>query len=129
MATDGMQIGAGIQIPPNSTRILHSWGLKSALEDQSVMPSALLWRRWEDGSVIGKAAFNPESEQRFGSPYYVTHRAYLHKVLHHKAVELGALIHLNKKVYKYGLDDGTVAFEDGSLVSADLIVAADGEYD
>ena len=121
-----VQIGAGIQIPPNSTAILHSWGLKSALERRSVVPKAFVWRRWKDGSIIGKAKLNPEIEQRFGSPYYVTHRAHLHEVLHQGAVDLGVIVHLKKKVEDYGVEEGSVTFEDGSVVNADLVVAADG---
>jgi salicylate hydroxylase len=92
------------------------------------VPAALVWRRWEDGSVIGKANLNPESEQRFGSPYYVTHRAHLHEVLHQAAVELGVPIHLQKKVVKYGVEEGSVTFEDGLVVKPDLVVAADGKF-
>ncbi|EXJ56370.1 uncharacterized protein A1O5_12637 [Cladophialophora psammophila CBS 110553] len=120
------EVGAGIQIPPNSTRILHSWGLGPALQRRSVKPTALLWRRWEDGSIIGKAKLNPESEQRFGSPYYVTHRAHLHEVLHDRTVELGVPVYLSKRVQKYDTQNGEVTFDDGNLIKADLIVAADG---
>lgn len=121
------EIGAGIQIPPNSSRILHSWGLESALQRRSVKPRSTLWRRWEDGKVIGKARFNPELEERFGSPYYVTHRAHLHEVLHERTQELGVRVVLSQKAAEYDSEKGTVAFADGEVVKADLIVAADGE--
>jgi salicylate hydroxylase len=98
------------------------------LERRSVVPTALIWRRWEDGSAIGKASLNPESEQRFGFPYYVTHRAHLHDVLHHRAVELGVSIHLNMKVERYSVDEGSVKFEDGSIINANLVIAADGKW-
>jgi salicylate hydroxylase len=78
--------------------------------------------------VIGKARLNPESQQKYGSPYYVTHRAHLHQVLHARAVELGADIHLNKKVLKFEVaDGGDVAFEDGLVIRPDLTIAADGK--
>ncbi|KAH8800206.1 hypothetical protein F5884DRAFT_824959 [Xylogone sp. PMI_703] len=120
------EVGAGIQIPPNSTRILHSWGLKSALEHRSVIPTALLWKRWQDGTIIGQAKLNPESEQRFGSPYYVTHRAHLHEALHERTQELGVPVHLKKRVEKYNPGEGSVVFGDGQVIKADLIIAADG---
>ncbi|OAL36219.1 hypothetical protein AYO20_04377 [Fonsecaea nubica] len=120
------EVGAGIQIPPNSARILHSWGLCSALERRSVKPAALIWRRWEDGSVIGKARLNPDIKERFGSPYYVTHRAHLHEVLHERTVELGVSVYLSKRVQKYDTQNGEVTFVDGQMIHADLIVAADG---
>ncbi|KAL5335593.1 hypothetical protein BJX70DRAFT_390532 [Aspergillus crustosus] len=120
------EVGAGIQIPPNSSRILHSWGLKASLERRSVKPSSIMWRRWQDGSIIGNARLNPCSEEKFGSPYYVTHRAHLHDALHERAVELGVHVKLRKKVEVYKPDEGIVRFADGEVVNSDLVIAADG---
>ncbi|KAL4862807.1 hypothetical protein BDV12DRAFT_190153 [Aspergillus spectabilis] len=119
------EVGAGIQIPPNSSRILHSWGLKPSLERRSVKPTSIIWRRWQDGSVIGNARLNPRSE-KFGSPYYVTHRAHLHDALHERAQELGVLVKLRKRVERYEAEEGVVRFADGDIVRSDLVVAADG---
>ncbi|KAL3479834.1 hypothetical protein BJX99DRAFT_255270 [Aspergillus californicus] len=119
------EVGAGIQIPPNSSRILHSWGLEAALERRSVKPSGILWRRWQDGSIIGNASLNPELQERFGAPYYVTHRAHLHDVLHERVQELGVPVQLGKRVEGYDADGG-VEFGDGEVIQADLVVAADG---
>lgn len=123
-----LQVGAGIQIPPNSTRILHSWGLKTALERRSVIPHSLLWRRWESGAIIGRARLNPESMQLYGSPYYVTHRAHLHDVLHERTKELGVPIYLKKRVNNYEVERGEVTFDDGEVVMKDLVIAADGVF-
>ncbi|KIW68827.1 hypothetical protein PV04_04747 [Phialophora macrospora] len=120
------EIGAGIQVPPNSTRILHSWGLEAALRKISMVPRSLLWRRWENGKVIGNSRFNPECQELFGSPYYVTHRAHLHEILHQKAVELGVVVRLASRVEKYNPDEPSFDLAGGETVKADLVVAADG---
>lgn len=79
--------------------------------------------------MIGRTNFNPEFEQRFGSPYYVTHRAHLHDVLHERAQELGVSVALNQKAECIDVENGIVTFEGGEAIKADLIVAADGrEY-
>ena len=91
-----------------------------------MMPESLFWRRWENGLIIGNARVNPQSEELFGSPYYVTHRAHLHEILHQKAVELGMVIRLGSKVEKYDLDTTSFALASGEVIDADLIVAADG---
>lgn len=57
----------------------------------------------------------------------MTHRAHLHEALHERAEELGVLIHLKKRVQKYDVEEGSVVFEDGQVVKADLIIAADGK--
>ncbi|KAJ9603934.1 hypothetical protein H2200_011456 [Cladophialophora chaetospira] len=90
------------------------------------MPDSLLWRRWENGRIIGNARLNPQSEELFGTPYYVTHRAHLHEILHQKAAELGVVIRLGCKVEKYDLDATSFVLASGEVVHADLIVAADG---
>jgi salicylate hydroxylase len=91
-----------------------------------MVPRSLLWRRWENGKIIGNSRFNPESQDLFGSPYYVTHRAHLHEILHQKAVELGVVIRLSSRVEKYDADEPSFVLVGGETVKADLVVAADG---
>ncbi len=91
-----------------------------------MVPHSLLWRRWENGQIIGNARLNPQSEEWFGSPYYVTHRAHLHEILHQKAVELGAKINLGNRIDKYNVDVASFVLAGGEVIHADLIVAADG---
>ena len=114
-------------MPPNSARILHSWGLEQALSEKAVKPEGLTWRRWQDGKVIGDTRLNPQFSEWFGAPYYVIHRAHLHDVLHQRAIELGVSVKLNSGVTNYDLDAGSFSQQDGTTVYADLIVAADGE--
>ena len=122
-----LKIGAGIQVPPNSSRLLHSWGLEAALKRAAVKPEGLTWRRWQNGQAIGDTRFNPQFCEWFGAPYYVIHRAHLHEVLHERAVRLGVPIKLGCKVSKYDPSEGSFTQQDGTTVRADLIVAADGE--
>ncbi|KAJ9602227.1 hypothetical protein H2200_013347 [Cladophialophora chaetospira] len=120
------EIGAGIQVPPNSSRILHSWGLEETLSRKAVKPEGTYWRRWQDGKIIGDTRFNPVFSEWYGAPYYVIHRAHLHEVLHDRALELGVSIQLNWRVVKYDLDAGSLTRKDGATIHTDLIVAADG---
>jgi salicylate hydroxylase len=99
------------------------------LERRSVTPSSLLWRRWETGTVIGRAKLNPASMQRYGSPYYVTHRAHLHDVLHERTKELQIPIYLNRRVHDYDVELGKVVFAGGEVITKDLVIAADGKLD
>lgn len=43
------EIGAGIQISPNASRLLHRLGLKAAMELWGVRPVAVHQKRWDDG--------------------------------------------------------------------------------
>lgn len=121
-----LQVGAGIQIPPNSARLLRRWGVFKHLEQTALQPDTINFRRWADGSVIGMTDLGAEFCQNFGSKYYVVHRADFHSALYTRAVELGVNIRLGSKVVGYP-GRGTVVLEDGSALSGDLVIAADGE--
>ena len=56
------------------------------------------------------------------------HRAHLHELLHEKVVELGIQVRLRSKVAHYDLDEPRIVLEDGCVIQADFVVAADGEF-
>ena len=66
------EIGAGIQISPNASRLLQRLGLKSAMDSVGVSPRAVLQRRWDDGRILQRAPLGPEVEAAFGAPYYLS---------------------------------------------------------
>jgi salicylate hydroxylase len=84
------EIGAGIQLTPNVTRLLDRWGLGEEIARTAVHPETIWFKRWQDGKKIAKTTLVPDFEQNFGARYYVAHRAHLHDALHRKALELGA---------------------------------------
>ena len=49
-APEHREIGAGVALSANATRHLHALGLGDALGAVSVQPSALVFRRWDDGT-------------------------------------------------------------------------------
>lgn len=76
--------------------------------------------------MIANTRLNPEFEEAFGSAYYITHRGSLHSALHSKAIELGVVIHLDCRIVEYDQDGPTFVLANGKVVSADLVIAADG---
>jgi len=121
-----IKVGAGIQIPPNSSRILHDWGLGPRLDTVAVQPGAMIIRRWEDGEAIGLTDVGPKFRAMFHAPYYVIHRANFHEILHGRAHELGVDIKLGSKVEAYDAETPSVTLQNDQVLIADLIVAADG---
>src|SRR6266849_8857322 len=75
------EIGAGIQISPNASRLLIRLGLKPALDRAGVRPLAVHQRRWDDGRTLQRAPVGPEVEATFGAPYYHFHRGDLAELL------------------------------------------------
>jgi salicylate hydroxylase len=120
------EVGAGIQVPPNSRRLLLRWGLGPYLEGKAVEPDAIRMRRWQTGEVISLTQLVPDFEERFGAPYYVVHRANLQLAMYELAVSMGVHVRVNAGVRSYKAESPSVVLENGETHHADLIVAADG---
>ncbi|HEX7966636.1 MAG TPA: FAD-dependent monooxygenase [Stellaceae bacterium] len=119
------RIGAGIQMMPNSMKVLRGIGVEDALGRVAFAPYSHLNRVWDTGAVTREL---PMPESLFGAPYLCMHRADLHEALA-SAVPAEA-IHLGKKLV--GLDQTgsqiTLAFADGTQVRADAVIGADGVH-
>ncbi|KAF2501401.1 FAD/NAD(P)-binding domain-containing protein [Lophium mytilinum] len=120
------EVGAGIQIPSNSTRLLLNWGLGEFLGRNVAEPEAMSFLRWQNGEKIGHTKLVPDFQENFGAPYYVVHRAHLHAALYKCALKLGVTVHVGCKVEAYSADAGTVRLANGVSYTGDLVVAADG---
>lgn len=83
-------------------------------------------RRWQDGSVIGFTKLIPEFRTRFNAPFYVVHRANLQLAMHKLALDLGVDVKVNSGVKGYDESTPSVMLDNGSVMNADLVVAADG---
>lgn len=62
------EIGAGVQISPNATRILRRLGLEEPLRRLGVRPRAVVIHRWADGHVIVRQPLAGACERDFGAP-------------------------------------------------------------
>jgi len=120
------QVGAGIQISANATRILRTLGLGEALARVAVYPEGRDYRAWDDGDRLYYTPLGARAEAHFGAPYYHVHRADLLDVL------LGGLgnagFRLNAHVDRFDQDaDGvTITLSDGGTAAGDVLVGADG---
>lgn len=90
-------------------------------------PDGITFRRWQDGDAIGFTKLVPEFRETYGAPYYVVHRAHFHEALHQLAQKLGVTIRLRAKVIRFSEHDPSVTLADGSIVTAELVIAADGK--
>jgi 2-polyprenyl-6-methoxyphenol hydroxylase-like FAD-dependent oxidoreductase len=75
------EVGAGIQVSPNASRILHGLGLADELAQTAVEPLAWHQRRWDDGRTLLRTPLAAAMLDAFGAPHYQTHRADLLAVL------------------------------------------------
>ncbi|WP_438748760.1 FAD-dependent monooxygenase [Pararhizobium sp. O133] len=119
------EVGAGLQLSPNATRILDRLGLTSRLEQVWSDPSSI---NLVDGSSLRTLASVPSGKfarDRWKAPYGVLHRADLQKILL-EAVESNPLCRLRLGVRIEGHASKSLT---GILgVAPRLIVGADGVW-
>ena len=122
------EAGAGIQLSPNASHVLHALGLQDALEAVGFAPERTEMRHWRSGKLLSATPLGAEARERFGAPYYHLHRGDLLATLlaaaeAEPAIELrtGAAV----KAAEDAGDEALVHLE-GSTERADLVVGADG---
>lgn len=123
-----LPVGAGIQIPPNATKVLQHYGLEEALnEGGAVRVDGRHLRRYSDGKLLASMPRNEAYVERMGAAYYVIHRADYHRVLMEEAQSLGVVVLTDAEVVNVAFDgQPTVTLRNGQALSADVIVGADG---
>ena len=125
------ELGAGVQISANGTRVLYALGLKEALEKVQVLPAGKAIRLWNTGQSWKLFDLGTESVERYGFPYITLHRGDLHGVIA-QALERAkpGAIHLDRQCVglSQSSDHVELRFADGATVTARLVVGADGVH-
>ncbi|MFZ5689639.1 MAG: FAD-dependent monooxygenase [Pseudomonadota bacterium] len=80
-------IGAGLQLSPNATRILQDLGVADRLAATAVVPEGLSIRSARSGREIAYMPIGRAMEFRYGAPYWVLHRGDLQTALADAAAE------------------------------------------
>jgi salicylate hydroxylase len=126
------EVGAGIQIGPNVTRILQAWGLKDALHAVAAFPKRLQARDARSGRVVGELPLGERTQAVYGAPYASIHRADLHAMLAEAALGAGAKVYLGHQLQQVLQTDGGVRLQgvraDGSALQmqSHALLGADG---
>lgn len=120
------EVGAGLQIAPNCTRILADWGLLDEVISLGVTPDNIIMRDALDGTELTRLDL-ADTRHRYGSPYVVIHRSDLHATLLREAKRLGAdLVTACKVTRVEQVAGGARAISEGRADSAEIVIAADG---
>ncbi|MDO5693181.1 MAG: FAD-dependent monooxygenase [Pseudomonadota bacterium] len=130
-AAEFTEVGAGVQLGPNVTRILQGWGLEAELRDVAAFPDRLQVRNATSGAELGTLALGARTIERYGAPYVTIHRADLHRLLCKAASEQhGVHINLDHWVADLKDDGGVVTLNTvaGQQIEGDALVGADGVW-
>ena len=111
------EVGAGVQVAPNATRLLHRLGLGDRLRAVAVAPEAIEMRRWDDGTTLQRTPLGGLCRRRFGAPYYAVHRADLHDCL--LSLVPGDRVHLGARItaVTQTADEARLHLSDGTAVN------------
>ncbi len=129
-AQEFSEVGAGLQLGPNATRVLRQWGVLDKLQPLAWQPQRLSVRDALDGRELGSLALGASAQQRYGAPYLTVHRADLHATLLQAAADAGAWLRPGLRIASVRAD-GELAqarLEGGALVEADAVAIADGVW-
>lgn len=75
------EVGAGIQLSPNASRVLIDLGLEKDLAAVAVGPREIRVHSSRAGGEVARTAVGTTVEERYGAPFWVVHRADLLAVL------------------------------------------------
>ena len=120
------QVGAGIQLSANATRVLRTLGLGDALARVAVYPEGRDYRAWDDGDRLYWTPLGERAEAHFGAPYYHAHRADLLDVLLGGLADTGFRLNAHVDRFEQDAHGVTITLGDGSTATGDVLVGADG---
>jgi salicylate hydroxylase len=123
------EVGAGIQMSSNGTRVLYALGLEEPLKQVQVLPSKRIIRHWQTGETWNWFDLGAVTRERYGTPHVMLHRGDLHGLLLNavQAIKPDA-VHLNMRAASVSQtpDGAEVTFEDGTKACAPFLIGADG---
>ena len=122
------EVGAGINISPNASRILIRLGLGEECSRLAYRSPFFHQRRWDDGRTLTKTRLADDIEREFGAPHYIFHRGELHSMLARPMPP--ERVHLAYRCTAIEQDGDTVRakFENGAEIEADVLIGADGIF-
>ena len=121
------EVGAGMQIAPNCTRILDDYGLLDEAKRLGVLPARMVMKDAVDASELTSLDL-ADVERKYGFPYMVIHRSDLHGIFLRACERAGVELVTDQVAVDFENSDrgARVTFEDGHVEEAAMVIAADG---
>ena len=126
-----MELGAGVQISANGSRVLIALGLKDAMERVVCEAALKEVRIWNTGRTWKLFDLGKDSIERFGAPYWFVHRGDMHRALLDAVRGTnGVRIHTGKRATSFEQDGAgvTLTLAGGEAVKGGALIGADGVH-
>jgi salicylate hydroxylase len=125
------ELGAGIQIAANGSRVLIELGLEERLKSVVCEAAAKQVRLWNSGQTWKLFDLGADSVTRFGAPYWMVHRGDLHGVLLEAVRELkpeAVVVDARATGFTQDEQSVTLTLADGRTARGDGLIGADGVH-
>jgi salicylate hydroxylase len=130
-ATELREVGAGVQLSANGTRVLIELGLRPAMQQIVCEPAGKEIRLWNTGQTWPLFDLGETSVARYGAPYWMVHRGDFHAALL-DAVERAAPNAIRTATTATGFTQSgseiTLHLASGERVQGDALIGADGVH-
>ena len=123
------ELGAGLQISPNASRLLARLGVLEKLGAKAARPGAVRLMDARSGRLLAEMPLGKTAEARWRAPYLVAHRADLHGALAETAAARPNIaVEMGVSATGVRRDNGGVSVltGGGGTIAADFVVGADG---
>jgi salicylate hydroxylase len=130
-ASELREVGAGVQLGANGTRLLIGLGLEEAMLRVVCLPTAREFRLWSTGQIWRAFDLGETSVERFGAPYWTVHRGDFHAVLLDavRRADPEAILPGNGCVgFKQTATGVTLLLANGDRVEGEVLIGADGVH-
>jgi salicylate hydroxylase len=125
------ELGAGLQLSANGTRVLIALGLNDVMRRIVAEPTGKEVRLFSTGQTWNLFDLGASSVEHYGAPYWMVHRGDFHRALAEAvlcdnavAVRLGA----RAASFAQSAEGVTLHLADGSRLCADVVIGADGVH-
>ncbi|HZD19690.1 MAG TPA: FAD-dependent monooxygenase [Burkholderiales bacterium] len=130
-AAELKEVGAGVQLAANGTRVLYALGIGEELERLSCEAQGKEIRHWQSGETWKLFDLGPVSIERYSAPYFTVYRPdlldVLARALHSAKPDA---LHLGARCRSLVQEDDSVTLEleSGATVRGDALIGADGVH-
>jgi salicylate hydroxylase len=130
-ASEPRELGAGVQLSANGTRVLIALGLEREMLGIASEPSGKQIRLFSTGRTWKLFDLGVSSRAIYGAPYWMVHRGDFHGVLVEAFnARAPGRLHLDRRCIGFEEEGGRVWLKlaNGERVSGDIVIGADGVH-
>ena len=119
--------GSILNLGPQVAKVLDRYGILEEFKDATGgLAQGMCSRRWQNGEVLLQLPANL-TEKTYDHPRILGKRSDFQRVLYETAKNRGVSIRFSCQVIHMDTDAPSVTLANGEVISADLVIAADGE--